>query len=340
MKFESLVDIEGAQLLKLNLKDHVRPKRDIFVGAATKRLLQKLRKARKKDVVEDFLDKVKNAFVETGIYIQKIFPLANSLLKKLSALDPIARGHTVTHRYLSDLPAYFPTIISEENEDAYLREIMEYQTADLPPPTTTTNEEVIYVPLDEWWAKVFETGKFPVLEKLVTAALSIFTGPHVEASFSLMKHIIDPKANRTCVHTYSSIMDIKYHMLSTGKTSEKLFHRKDFNRDPINPRHSYYIRTAHSRYKKRMNAAKLSRQTKQVGLTGVKSIPRMSPKKSKGKKKTRHEEPPTKKKKENETPHTSPTHSAAPENVCLGTKKVTKHKAFKQPTLSEMFKGK
>ena len=111
LKFESLVDIEGAQLLKLNLKDHVRPKRDIFVGAATKRLLQKLKKARKKDVVEDFLDKVKNAFVETGIYIQKIFPLANSLLKKLSALDPIARGHTVTHRYLSDLPAYFPTII-------------------------------------------------------------------------------------------------------------------------------------------------------------------------------------------------------------------------------------
>ena len=71
---------------------------------------------------------------------------------------------------------------------------------------------MIYVPLNEWWAKVFETGKFPVLEKLVTAALSIFTGPHVEASFSLMKHIIDPKANRTCVHTYSSIMDIKYHM--------------------------------------------------------------------------------------------------------------------------------
>ena len=60
MKFESLVDIEGAQLLKLNLKDHVRPKRDIFVSAATKRLLRKLKKARKKDVVEDFLDKVKN----------------------------------------------------------------------------------------------------------------------------------------------------------------------------------------------------------------------------------------------------------------------------------------
>ena len=86
---------------------------------------------------------------------------------------------------------------------------MEYQTANLPPPKTTSNEEVIYVPLDEWWLKVFETGKFPALEKLVTVALSIFTGPHVEVSFSLMKYIIDPKAKHTCVHTYSSIMDIK-----------------------------------------------------------------------------------------------------------------------------------
>ena len=160
LKFESLVDVEYAKLLELNLKDHVRPKKDIFVGAATKRLLRKLRKARKKDIAEDFLDKVKNAFVEMGTYIQKKFPLANSLLKKLSALDLIARGHTVTHRYLSDLPAYFPTIISEENDDAYLREIMEYQTADLPSPTANKNEEVLYVPLDEWWAKVFETRNF------------------------------------------------------------------------------------------------------------------------------------------------------------------------------------
>ena len=160
LKFESLVDVEYAKLLELNLKDHVRPKKDIFVGAATKRLLRKLRKARKKDIAEDFLDKVKNAFVEMGTYIQKKFPLANSLLKKLSALDSIARGHTVTHRYLSDLPAYFPTIISEENDDAYLREIMEYQTADLPSPTANKNEEVLYVPLDEWWAKVFETRNF------------------------------------------------------------------------------------------------------------------------------------------------------------------------------------
>ena len=250
LKFKSLVNVEGAQLLKLNSKDHVRPKRDIFVGAATKHLLLKLKKDRKKDFVEDFLDKVKNAFVETGTYNREKFPLANSLLEKLSALDLIARGHTVTHQYLSDLPTYFPTIMSEENEDAYLQEIMEYQTADLPPPTATINEEVLYVPLDEWWAKVFETGKFPVLEKLVTVALSIFTEPQVEASFSLMKHIIHPNTNRTCFHTYSSIMDIKYHILSTGKTSEKLFHRKDFNRDQVNPCHSYYIPTAHSSTKR------------------------------------------------------------------------------------------
>ena len=47
-----------------------------------------------------------------------------------------------------------------------------------------------------------------------------------------------------------------------------------------------------------------------------------------------------KKKIENESPLSSQPQTAASEKVCLGTKTVSKHKAYKKPTLSEMFKGK
>uniref|UniRef100_A0A8C5BWR0 Sulfotransferase n=1 Tax=Gadus morhua TaxID=8049 RepID=A0A8C5BWR0_GADMO len=48
-----------------------------------------------------------------------------------------------------------------------------------------------------WLAKVFNSQKFPALSKVVKAALSIFHGPLVEASFNLMGDIIDPKSRTT-----------------------------------------------------------------------------------------------------------------------------------------------
>ena len=119
-----------------------------------------------------------------------------------------------------------------------------------------------------------------------------------------MKHILDPKANRTCVHTYSSIMDIQYHMLLTGKTRRSCFTGRISTETQLTRNTAIIFYTpAHSNYKKRINAEKLSRQTKQVGLTGVKSISRMSPKRSKGKKKSILEEPPKKRKKKRMNRH-------------------------------------
>ena len=45
-------------------------------------------------------------------------------------------------------------------------------------------------PIDEWWADVLATHNFPHLGRVVKAALSIFTGPRVEQSFSVIKILL------------------------------------------------------------------------------------------------------------------------------------------------------
>ena len=50
--------------------------------------------------------------------------------------------------------------------------------------------------LDIWWNKVFHTKRYPALSDLVRASLSIFTGPMVECSFSMMNDIIDARSGR------------------------------------------------------------------------------------------------------------------------------------------------
>ena len=61
-------------------------------------------------------------------------------------------------------------------------------------------------PIDVWWNNVFKLNEYPALTKVVMAALSIFTGPHVETSFSMMNDIIDKRSSRVDVSTYSAII--------------------------------------------------------------------------------------------------------------------------------------
>ena len=70
-----------------------------------------------------------------------------------------------------------------------------------------TQESYSDIPL--WWAIIFDSNKYPTLSKIIKAALSIFTGPQVESSFTMMHDIITPRASRMSVETYSSYMSVK-----------------------------------------------------------------------------------------------------------------------------------
>ena len=103
--------------------------------------------------------------------------------------------------------------------------------------------------LDVWWNKVFKTNRYPVLSSLVHPCLSIFTGPMVECSFSMMNDIIDSRSGRMEIEAYSAIMTTKY-SLKSSKSAALKFNRKDILRDPVDSTLSYYMRTSSSRYKK------------------------------------------------------------------------------------------
>ena len=61
---------------------------------------------------------------------------------------------------------------------------------------------------DNWWWQLSE--KYPVLSKLSLAALTVFHGPRVESSFSVMGDVMDKKSGRMNVSAYSAIQTVKY----------------------------------------------------------------------------------------------------------------------------------
>ena len=55
------------------------------------------------------------------------------------------------------------------------------------------------------------------------------------------------------VETYSPYISVKYSLISEGKSAAARYLRKNVLRDPINKTRAYYLRTARSRYVKRLN---------------------------------------------------------------------------------------
>ena len=90
---------------------------------------------------------------------------------------------------------------------------------------------------DTWWAQLKD---YPLLNKISLALLTIFHGPRVEGSFSVMGDVMDKKSGRMNISTYSSIQTIKYVLsakVSNSKISKpksvQLFQRSDQFKSPV-----------------------------------------------------------------------------------------------------------
>ena len=118
-----------------------------------------------------------------------------------------------THEKLLPLKSYLEPFISIDNSWDFTTELKNYVIdSDLPQPQETER-------LDGWWTKIFETKRYPILSILVKASLSIFTGPIVESSFSIMNDTIDLQSGKTELAAYSAIMTVKYQLKSAGVTA-------------------------------------------------------------------------------------------------------------------------
>ncbi|GFS22717.1 hypothetical protein ElyMa_001622700 [Elysia marginata] len=106
--------------------------------------------------------------------------------------------------------------------------------------------------LDTWWNSVFKLQRYPSVEKVVTACLSIFSGPRVEQSFSIMNHIITAKTSSLNTKTYEAILCVKYMLLAQNTTAIKLYSRADAVFSPVDLSLAWHFQTAFSRYRKCM----------------------------------------------------------------------------------------
>ena len=114
--------------------------------------------------------------------------------------------------------------------------------------------------VDKWW-QIFLKGKGWVeLESLLKACLSIFSGPRVESSFSMMNSIITSKTNSLHTESYAAIQSVKYFLLKKGKSSIEYFHREDPHYDEVDLPLIDYMLKARQRDKKTLADAQQTKQ--------------------------------------------------------------------------------
>ena len=78
----------------------------------------------------------------------------------------------------------------------------------------------------------------------VKAALSVFHGPTVESSFSLMSEIIDSKSGSMNISTLSAIQTVKHTLLTRKQTAVEIFKREDLKHGPVDQRMCHNIMSA------------------------------------------------------------------------------------------------
>ncbi|KAF0042481.1 hypothetical protein F2P81_006013 [Scophthalmus maximus] len=167
-----------------------------------------------------FLADVRKAYITTAVYLQKKLPLASPTLTALSALDPLLRGHSQATIQLKRLSGMLRHLLPADQD--IQRELVWFNV-DLTLPSFKEGESMV-----EWWGHVFDKpDKYPSLSAMVKCCLSIFHGPRVESSFSLMNDVIDQRSGNMNVSTFNAIQTVKYTLQSTEKTAVQLFRRED-----------------------------------------------------------------------------------------------------------------
>ena len=170
---------------------------------------------------------------------------------------------------MKELSKFFPKVIKEEGLDAFDSEVDQYHLLeDVPDWKDGTTR------LDHWWNEVLKKHNFLHLGKMVNkACLSIFTGPRVEQSFSLMNNTITSTTNRLLVSTFDALQTVKMELLASKQTSTQRYFRRNFLKSPINPWISKGIQKSYGVLKKR-RMIKRKRKADRFSAMGVKAVPK------------------------------------------------------------------
>ena len=209
----------------------------LVVGTGASKIIKKAKK-QNDSIINKFLKKALLAHSVCAKYLASKLLLNNKFLKTVTVLDPCV----LTTKSTSTLNAleHFPTLTSVvyvDEEEKYQQETRQI-IVDFELPSTDNR-------VDKSWYSLEK--KYPKLTNLALSLLSIFHGPRVENSFSVMSDVIDKKSNRMQVETYSAIRSVNYG-LSTGAAGNmkcvSVFRRENKVSSPVMARLSFNIDNA------------------------------------------------------------------------------------------------
>ena len=112
--------------LNLDAKENWLPSTEMFMGAVARKIV--LKSNSKDYTVKDVMERLQLAFEKCGKMLQKKMPVNNQLLKTLSAIDPSALGHSLTLKYLLDLPTQITNVLTEDEQTKYEKEVHRYNS--------------------------------------------------------------------------------------------------------------------------------------------------------------------------------------------------------------------
>ena len=257
----------------MNTKHHKKFS-DWNLGRKTFKLLEKVGEE-DKDV---FKKAVALSFTQAAQYLQMKLPLDNKFLYYLSGVDPKCHGAEVACRAMKKLGSFFPNVIKAEELDAYDADVDKFHLLkDLP----TWRDEDKTQRVDHWWNEVLKKHNLVYLGKVVKASLSIFTGPRVEQTFSLMNNTITSTTNRLLTSTFSALQTVKMDLIASKQTSSQRYFRRNFLKSPIKLWVCKGIQKSNGLLKKRRDSNR-KRNAERLNALGIEAVP-------KKKKKTIHQ---------------------------------------------------
>lgn len=205
-------------------KNHL-PIKFVFVGNGVTTLTTSAPKS-KLAVVKKFQQNVLEAYVLCSQTLQKKMPLNNLVLQSVSAIDPFCRMHSLSLKLMKGLPDLVTNVISDEEREAYDKEVHKYHVSSLRQPQ---QEECV----SKWWVEIKNSTQFPLLSKIACALLTCFHGPRVESNFSIMNSVVTSVTNRLSVESFDAIQTIKYELLSQKKSSVQLYKKENYLKDKV-----------------------------------------------------------------------------------------------------------
>lgn len=216
----------GKELKKVELKASILlPKTDMFMGAEAQRTVS--RKGTKDSLVNEITSNLQVAYMKSGKALINKMPVDNKLLESLSALDPSARGHSITVKLLKRLPEQMSNILQPNEETDYMKEVHRFQCD----PTLSEFNETTRI--DKWWAA--QQDSYPKLSKISLSGLTCFHGPMVEGVFNLMGDVMNEKSSSLNIDSLNSIQTVKSTLKAKNTTSVTYFDREDALYSPIHP---------------------------------------------------------------------------------------------------------